>query len=281
MEIKLIAIDLDGTLLNSKLEVSSYTIKQLNKAMEMGVEIVICTGRTLSELPVEFSQMPLIKYYITSNGAVIWDRKELTIIYDNPIPSQDVKKIMSILSGYDMRIEVFALGRVFIDQKCYDKFHEYGGNNHDEFLLNTRTPVENIEGFVEQFNEPVDKFNLFFKNPEDRLEAWNLCVKAGFNVTSSFEQNMEVNSTTANKGVGLKALAQMLTITEYEIMAFGDNLNDMSMLTYAGHPIAMGNAIAELKQLATYVTATNNEDGVAKAIKRLIIEGDRHGDLFF
>lgn len=188
---------------------------------------------------------------------------------------------MHILHPYDMRTEVFALGRVFISQKCYARFYEYGGANHDEFLLKTRTPVDNIEEFVRAFNQPVDKFNLFFKTAEERQQAWNDCAVYGFHVTSSFEQNMEVNATTANKGMALKALAQQLNISAQQIMAFGDNLNDMTMLRYAGHPIAMGNAVTEVKDLATYVTKSNLEDGVAYAIEKLLLEGDIHGHIFF
>lgn len=281
MEIKLVALDLDGTLLNPSLNITSTTIETLNKIMDRNVEVVICTGRTLSELPAEFKDMPKIKYYITSNGAVIWDRHELKMIYDNPIPAPDVAELMHILYPYDMRIEVFALGRVFISQKCYDKFYEYGGENHDEFLLKTRTPVDDIEEFVRDFNQPVDKFNLFFRSVADRQQAWDDCVAYGFHVTSSFEQNMEVTATTANKGIALKSLVQRLQVSPHQIMAMGDNLNDMTMLRYVGHPIAMGNAVTEVKDLATYVTKPNSEDGVAYAIKKLLLEGDSDGHLFF
>ncbi|MBQ0140021.1 MAG: HAD family phosphatase [Kurthia sp.] len=281
MEIKLVALDLDGTLLNPQLNITQNAIGKLNKLMDKNVEVVICTGRTLSELPAEFKEMPKIKYYITSNGAVIWDRHELKIIYDNPIPAFDVAELMHILHPYDMRIEVFALGRIFISQKCYARFYEYGGENHDDFLLKTRTPVDNIEEFVRDFNQPVDKFNLFFKSAEDRQKAWEDCVAYGFHVTSSFEQNMEVNATTANKGVALKALAQKLGIPAHQIMAMGDNLNDMTMLRYVGHPIAMGNAVTEVKDLATYVTKANSEDGVAYAVEKLLLEGETDGNLFF
>lgn len=281
MGIKLIALDLDGTLLNPDLKITNYSINILNRIMEQGIEIVICTGRTLSELPEEFKQMPHIKYYITCNGAVIWDRHELKMIYENPIAADDVKELMEILNPYDMRTEVFALGRIFISQKCYSRFYEYGGLNHDDFLLKTRTPVDSIEEFVEDFNQPVDKFNLFFKTPQERQTAWEDCVRHGFNVTSSFEQNMEVNAPTANKGIGLKALAQQLNVQANEIMAFGDNLNDMSMLRFVGHPIAMGNAVPELKEIATYVTKANYEDGVAQGIEKLLLEGETNGNIFF
>lgn len=281
MKIKLIAIDLDGTLLDPNLKVTEHTIRKLNEIMNLDVEVVICTGRTLSELPAEFALMPKIKYYVTSNGAVIWDRHKLKMIYENPIPKEDVFDLMEILHPFDMRIEVFALGRVFISQKSYALFYEYGSENHDEFLLETRTPVDDIEDFVRAFNQPVDKFNLFFKNAEDRQLAWDACVAHGFHVTSSFKENMEVNSKTANKGIGLKALAKQLGIHKSAIMAIGDNLNDMTMLRFAGHPIAMGNAVTELKELATYITKTNEQDGVAHAIEKLLLEGDLNGHLFF
>lgn len=281
MDIKLIALDLDGTLLNSNLKITDQSIDVLNEAMNRGKEVVICTGRTLAELPKEFLKMPQIKYYITSNGAVIWNRQHLKMIYENPIQSEDVRKLMAILAPYDLRIELFALGRIFIDQYCFDHLDEYGGGNHIEFLHETRTPVNNIKSFTKDFNEPVDKFNLFFKTPEQRKEVWDECVSLGFNVTSSFEQNMEVNSKTANKGTALKNLVTQLNIDVCSVMVVGDQLNDMTMLRYAGHPIAMGNAIDEIKSLATYITKTNDEDGVAYAVQKLVLEGENDENLFF
>jgi len=281
MDIQLIALDLDGTLLNSDLKITDYTVNVLNEVMAQGKEVVICTGRTLAELPIEFLQMPQIKYYITSNGAVIWDRHQIRMIYENPIPTEDVQNLMTILQPFDLRIELFALGRVFIDQYCYDHLHEYGGGNHVEFLHGSRTPVPEIKTFIREFDEPVDKFNLFFKTPEERKQAWDQCVALGFNVTSSFEQNMEVNSKTANKGTALKNLVNRLNIDVSKVMVVGDQLNDMTMLRYAGHPIAMGNAVDEIKSLATYITKTNDEDGVAFAVKKLVLEGENNENLFF
>lgn len=281
MEIKLIALDLDGTLLTSDLKITKNTIDVLNEAMNKGKEVVICTGRTIAELPLEFEHMPYIKYYITSNGAIIWDRHHIRMIYENPIPVDDVRKLMDILKPFDLRIELFALGRVFIDQYCYDHLDEYGGGNHVEFLHGSRTPVPEIKSFIQEFDEPVDKFNLFFKTPEQRKEVWDKCVALGFNVTSSFEQNMEVNSKTANKGTALKSLVNRLNIDVSSVMVVGDQLNDMTMLRYAGHPIAMGNAVDDIKSLATYITKTNDEDGVAHAVKKLVLEGEDNENLFF
>ncbi|GEK34582.1 HAD family hydrolase [Kurthia sibirica] len=274
MDIKLVAIDMDGTLLDPSLQITQHTINQLNDMMERQIEVVVCTGRTISELPEEMKQMPAIKYIITANGGVIWDRHALKIIYENQIPHDKAMEIIEILQPYDMRIEAFAMGRVFIEQNCYDHFKDYGGENFEDFLLNSRTPIDSMYEFIKAYDKPIDKFNLFFKTVEERKAAWDTCVANGFTVTSSFEQNMEVNAATANKGMALKALASHLDIEQQHVMAIGDQLNDMSMLSYAGFPVAMGNAITPVKNIASYITKPNSEDGVAYAIQHLLIEGD-------
>ena len=273
--VQLVALDMDGTTLLPDLTIAQETKEAIAACLDQGVAVAICTGRTVDELKWELSELPAVSYVITGNGAAVWSVHDGIKMYDDTVSYDDAMHVMEILRPYDMRIEVYYDGKVFVDQHVLDDIVAYGATEFPEFILETRTAVANIYAFMEHLRQPVDKFNLFFKSAHERQQAWDACIKAGFNVTSSFLQNMEVNSKTANKGHALKYLAKALHITDRAVMAVGDQLNDVSMLTYAGVPVAMGNAVSEVKELAVYITKSNAEHGVAHAIERYVLGGAR------
>lgn len=271
MDIQLVALDMDGTTLNTDLEITLFTKEMINEAIDQGVEIVMCTGRTICELEDLLQYIPGIRYIISGNGSGIWDVQHKHRLYVNAISYSKSMEILKRLKKYDMRIEAFCDGEIYMNQYCYDHLEDYEGNNFVDFLRKTRTPVKDIVEFIKERGQSVDKFNLFFRTLKDRQNTWNEFVHAGFSVTSSFGKNMEVNSHTANKGNALKYLANQFHIPENNIMAIGDEINDLSMLSFAGWPIAMGNAAQAVKDHSIAITKSNDEDGVAVAIQKYIL----------
>lgn len=274
-QIQLVALDMDGTTLLPDLTIAEETKQTIERVLLKNVAVCICTGRTLSELESERKQLKHIPYLITGNGAACWDNQTGEKLFENTIPYENAMDVMSILKKYDMRIEVYVDGEIFIQESVYQQLEKYGAGPFVDYILSTRHTVENIHTFMELLQKPIDKFNLFFTSAEDRQEAWDACVAKGYAVTSSFLQNMEVNAKTANKGVGLKQLSKRLKLQQHQVLAIGDQLNDISMLTFAGVPIAMGNAVTEVKDLAVFVTKSNAENGVAHALKRYILGEER------
>lgn len=270
-QIQLVALDMDGTTLLPDLSIAEETKATIEQVLSKDVAVCICTGRTLSELEGERKQLPNIPYLITGNGAACWDNRTGEKLFENTIPYEDAMVVMELLKKYDMRIEVYVDGEIFIQENVYKQLDRYGAGPFIDYILSTRHAVENIYTFMELLQKPIDKFNLFFTSVEDRQEAWDACVAKGYAVTSSFLQNMEVNAKTANKGVGLKQLSKHLHLQANDVLAIGDQLNDISMLTFAGVPIAMGNAVTEVKDLAVFVTKSNAENGVAYALKRYVL----------
>lgn len=280
MDIRLIAIDLDGTLLNSELQITHHTIDVLNR-VPPNVEVVICTGRTIAELPEELQYIPNIRYIITSNGAAVWNRQTKEKLSECALTSTEAITLMKGFQQFDVRMEVFMLGRILVEPYYYEHFEAYGGSQHTDFLKKTRTPKENVVQYVEELCEPVEKFNLFFKHEHERYTAIQQCIEAGYQVTTSFAHNVEVNAICASKGRALQTLAEILGIHQQYVAAIGDQINDLSMLDYANYPIAMGNAVDEVKRVAVVETLTNREDGVAAAIEQYIIKGEKNEHLFF
>lgn len=272
-DVQLVALDMDGTTLLPDLTIAQQTKEKISACIAKGTAVTICTGRTLAELKWELEELGDVPYVITGNGSAAWCLRDGIKLYEDTVSYDDAMHIMEILRPYDMRIEVYYDGKVFVNQHVLDHIVAYGATEFPEFILETRTAVEDIYAFMEKLQQPIDKFNLFFKSSTERQAAWDACVVAGYNVTSSFLQNMEVNSKTANKGNALKHLAQSLHIPAQAVMAVGDQLNDVSMLTYAGVPVAMGNAVSEVKELAVFITKSNADNGVAYALERYVLGG--------
>jgi Cof subfamily protein (haloacid dehalogenase superfamily) len=132
--------------------------------------------------------------------------------------------------------------------------------------------VENIHDFLLQHNKPIEKINIFYKDSKIKNKIQELCTNMPVTVTSSLDQNIEINSNTASKGNALHYLCQQLQIASTDVMAIGDAFNDISMLKYAGYSVAMGNAIPEVKEIAKFTTLTNTENGVAASIHEHILK---------
>ncbi|MGE7920573.1 Cof-type HAD-IIB family hydrolase [Viridibacillus sp. NPDC093762] len=272
MRIQLIALDMDGTTLTPSLQLTERTIEAIKNTVDRNVEVAICTGRTLDELKDVFMDLPFVKYAITGNGSAVWNLAKQQKIYEDTLTLEQTLQIMQLLKPIDLRIEAFADGKAYISQHCYDRPIEYGAGDFADFITKTRTPVPNIHDFITERNLPIDKFNLFFKNVEERAAMWDQLEKLGYNVTTTFLQNVEVNSSTANKGNALRELSNSLHVTIENVMAIGDAMNDLMMLKFAGLPIAMGNAVPAVKEIAQHITATNSNEGVAKAIEKFILK---------
>lgn len=133
MDIRLIAIDLDGTLLNSELQITHHTIDVLNR-VPSNVEMVICTGRTIVELPEELQYIPNIRYIITSNGAAVWNRQTKEKLSECALTSTEAITLMKGFQQFDVRMEVFMLGRILVEPYYYEHFEAYGGSQHTDFL---------------------------------------------------------------------------------------------------------------------------------------------------
>ncbi|MGE7623479.1 HAD family hydrolase [Viridibacillus sp. NPDC096237] len=271
MKIRLIALDMDGTTLTPYLQLTERTIETIKNTMDRNVEVVICTGRTLDELEDVFLHLPFVKYVITGNGSAVWNLATQQKIYEDTLSLEQTMQIMQLLKPIDLRIEAFADGKVYISQHCYDCPIEYGAGDFAHFMIKTRTPVPNIHDFITERNLPIDKFNLYFKNVEERATMWDHLEELGYNITTSFQQNVEVNSSTANKGNALRELSSSLSVTYENVMAIGDAMNDLSMLKFAGFPVAMGNAIPAVKEISKHITDTNSNEGVVKAIEKFIL----------
>lgn len=242
-DIKLIALDMDGTLLNADLEISDMNRQAIAKAVDKGVGVMLSTGRWLDFCYPYAASLNLDSYLVTVNGGEIWSASK-ELIERHVHASTLMEKMWHI--GYDKgaRMWCVATDRIYNAGDRPDDFHK-----HEWLKI----------GFT---SEDIDKLNEIRKelSSYDSLE-----------ITNSLPTNIEVNPVGVNKANGLQRVCKELGITMAEVMAVGDSLNDIKMIEQAGLGVAMGNAQDAIKEAADHMTDTNNNDGVAKAIERFIL----------
>ena len=274
-DIRLIASDLDGTLLNSKKQLSDANAKALFDAAQRGIEIVPATGRFYGGMPACIRELPYVHYVITINGASVYDIKKGVSILTAEFSWEKAVGIMKILDGYPVIYDCFMDNWGWMTKSMQDKADSFATGNSLDMIYALRKPVPDLKEYLEKTKHSVQKIQMFFQSKELRLAAMDEITRVfeDMSVTSSIPNNIELNSKEATKGNALRTLAEYLHMDLSETVAFGDDLNDISMLQNAGIGIAMANAPEFVKEAADDTTLSCDEDGVAAALNKLFREG--------
>ena len=275
--IKLIALDLDGTLFNKDGIITDVNKEQLNRAAAQGIKVVISTGRPFNGLPFDQIKDTTIEYALTTNGASVYKIDGKECLYENGMDFDTVMPILDWILAREIHIDIYMDGRGFTPIRCRKNLNRLDvPDSLRTYMLATRTPVEDLASYVRDCGKMIQKINLnFYPQPNGTflhrddtlsfLKANNAIevVCGGFN-------NFEISKAGVTKREGLQFLATYLGTDLEHTMAMGDSENDLSMINSAGIGVAMGNASDDVKAVANYITTTNNEDGVGEAIKKFI-----------
>lgn len=284
--VQIIASDMDGTLLNDKMVISKRNAAAVKEAQKQGVHFIVSTGRAYDEVKPLIIEAGFNCPMITLNGAFVLDEngKEISAA---PIPDSIAKKIMLTLKKNGLYFEVITAKGVCSDNKAkrIENFAELLASISPDTpyklavtLASARMELMNIN-YVDNYMDLVDdpktvigKIVVF--SPEGQKVLGPIKDELSKNdnlvITSSGPGNIEINHVNAQKGVALQAYADSLNIPMDNVMAIGDNNNDVSMLKAAGISYAMGNGSDEVKMLAKYITAPNTEDGAGIAIEEVL-----------
>ncbi len=269
--IHIIALDLDGTLLNTEKLLSAENRAALFKAAEAGIHIVPTTGRFYNGMPSFIRELPFIRYAITINGAEAADIATGEVIYKSEIPLLRALELMRYLDTLPVIYDCYQDNAGWISEHLKARIDSTVKDPHFRRMLHElRKPVPELKAFVTERGRDVQKIQFFIPTPELRLKLLRTLPEMfpDLAVSSSVSENIEVNSAAATKGNALMALAEHLNIPREAVMAFGDGLNDLSMIEAAGIGIAMENACDQAKDKANFITLSCDAHGVAHGIER-------------
>lgn len=272
--IKMVALDLDGTTFDSAGGISEKTVATLEEAARQGAHIVVSTGRSYASLPQHIKDVKGIEYAITSNGAHVNLMQSGEQIYSDFLDPEAVKEISVLKDETGADIEVFINGRAYVDESYYRDVEENGcPYRNAAYVLWSRRPVANVTEMMLEHSGEIENVNFIYPTLE-LLEAAKPRVKAikNANVTSSFINNLEVGGPNTSKKTALLWLMDSLGIDSEELMCCGDAPNDIAMVELAGIGVAVANAWGGLKDHADYITASNDDDGVALAIEKFVLK---------
>ncbi len=271
MTIQCIALDLDYTTLNSQGQLSTYTRQALTCAIQRGVHIVVASGRALDSLPEEIRSFDGIRYAVTSNGAAVYDLRDHVCLKQYKLGEQSVREILRLSEGLHIACEAFIDGRPYAQADYVADPMRYGTKSVS-YIKNTRTPVDDFRSFVLQNAANLDCMDLVIDDPKLKTELWELFEDKvpDIYITSSVGQLLEISYKDCGKHSGVRFVLERLGLPRESLAAFGDGDNDAHMLEFAGIGVAVANASEACRAAADRIAPSNDEDGVAREIFRLL-----------
>lgn len=275
MNIRLIAIDLDGTLLRSDKNLSERSRRVLEECIRRGIYIVPCTGRTFEGIPEPVRRIEGIRYAILTNGACIQDAETGEILERRGLCWEKAMHVINRIEDFPLMYDCYIEGRGKADRRFLDTLEYYEIRPEIcRLIRETRDPLPSLREYLEEKQPLLDKMNIYFKgydrDTKQRVRQ-ELAQIEGIIVTSSMPNNLEINGEGAAKGEAVRRLARRLKIPVSQTMAFGDGENDRSMVELAGVGVAMENGNPLIKKCASYIAPPNDADGVAEIIEKLVL----------
>lgn len=272
-KIKLIALDLDATLLDSQKRVSQRNLEALERARQLGILMVPVTGRPAQGLPQAVLDLPGLRYAVTSNGATVRDLAEDRYLLEKHLTPEKSLTILEACREFPMIRECFREGVGYLTREDYDiLMARYAGTPMWEYVLDTRQVLPGtIEDFLREDDRLVEELFFLTDSPETKESLrTHLSSLPDIAFADPFPNDLEVMAGGIDKGEAFLWLLDYLGIDPQETLAMGDGGSDIPLLKAAGIGIAMDNALDYVKAAADHVTASCDEDGVALALEKYI-----------
>ena len=285
---KLVAIDLDGTMLNQYGIITEKTKKAISKAQEKGVVVMIASGRAITSVKRFSKEINSNKYFISGNGAITYDIKNNKILYENILSKTKALKIIKICEENSIYYNVYTENGIIAKNLSYNTLYYYKDNltKPDENRTHINI-VENVYDYFEQREEKILKimicdehktvFNSIVRKLKELSEIEVLevshmsrkIIKQGTDEIALEYFYTEVSAKDVDKWNALEEIIGLMNISKEEVVTIGDNANDLKMITNAGLGVAMGESAPYVKQSADIIAPTNDEDGVAIILNKI------------
>ncbi len=268
LKIKIVFFDIDGTLTNSNKVMSENTINTLNKLIEKNIFIVFCSGRANSYIKQYLKQINKSKYSISNNGALIYDNELNKIIISHTLYSKDLEYLWNYSNETKSSFIINT-----VNNKYSNKFVK---NKVDKIIIDKLSDVKEDKLQLVISNDDINIMNELemYINNKTNLKV----INKSFDYLNEIKDGyyfFDVVNKNVNKGNAINDLLKVLNINKKNSLCFGDSINDIDMFKSVGIKVAMGNAIEDLKNIADYVTDTNDEDGISKFCDEYILKNTK------
>lgn len=288
---KLITVDLDGTLLNKYGEVSEYSKNVIKKLTNQGILVVLASGRISESVLTIAKEIGANKYYISGNGSVLYDMQKEEIIYEKYLSKEKVLELIELCEKNSIYYNIYTESSVIAKSLNYNvAFYNYENTKKSSDKKTEINIVDDVYNYIKALNTNkflkmtiCDENKIVFSSilrkvkniPDiDVLEVSHMSkkkIKMGTKEISVGYYYTEISSKNVDKWYAIEEIMKKENIGKEEVISFGDNNNDILMIKNAGLGIAMGHSNEQVKKVAKFVTKTNDEDGVAKALENIIL----------
>lgn len=271
---RLIALDIDGTLLNSRKEVAPETAFAIRQAAEAGLAVVFCTGRAVSELEAFYSLLPEIRYAVFASGGGLYDIRKREAFSLRALPREQAEEIVAIAKPKDLMPQLVLADRDVIQASHMANLERYHMGVYRPLYEKAMTLTADIFAFFASCREEILKINLYHAEVEERVRTREQLARLRLEKVYSEISSLECSAFGVNKGTGLLRLCGALGIPASACAAVGDAENDIPMLREAGLGIAMGNANDAVKGAADRAVSDLDHGGCAEAIRMVLASGE-------
>ncbi len=285
---KLVAIDLDGTMLNQYGIITEKTKKAIKKVQDKGVEVMIASGRAITSVKRFSKEINSKKYFISGNGAITYDIENNKILYENILKKQKALQIIKICEENSIYYNIYTETGIIAKNLNYNTLYYYKDNltKPDENRTHINI-VEDVYNYIDEKNEKILKimicdehravFNSIVRKLKEipDIEVLDVShmsrkiIKQGTEEIALEYFYTEVSAKNVDKWNALEEIIKLMNITKEEVVTIGDNANDLKMIKNAGLGIAMGESAPYIKQTANMVALSNEEDGVANILRKI------------
>lgn len=266
--IELIAIDLDGTLLRNDKTISEGNREMIRKAIDNGVDVAICTGRPLEAIQKFLDTLETNSaehYSITYNGGLVIQNKTGKVASQVTMSMADAKRLYDVMASLELPLESVLIDAVY--QFPFPENHPGHYQQTMNFLPFKQFDMDNLDPETAIFKVVINTETDHLMRMIDQIPNW---VYEDFEVMRSHPFQLEIMPKGIDKGTGVSHLADILELTKDQVMVIGDEENDLAMLKWAGTSVVMENGRPDVKEFADYITDSNENDGVAKAIDHFV-----------
>ena len=270
MNYRLIALDLDGTLLDSRKEVPAEAVQAIRAACAAGRLVVFDTGRAVPEMAEQIALLPEVRYAVFASGAGLYDIPQRKAFGLQPLPAEQVRRILALARTKDIMPQLVLPDADVIQASHLAQLEHFNMGVYRPMYEKAMTLVPDIYGFAAACREPVLKLNLYHADVPERVRTREQLETPDLELVYSEISSLECSAKGVSKGSGLERLCRLLEIPLAECIAVGDADNDIPMLRAAGLGVAMGNAPEYVKSAAGRIVADLDHGGCAEAIRLLL-----------
>lgn len=267
--IRMIALDMDGTLLKSDKTIHPDTLEDIRAASDRGIIVAYCTGRAVPELADFRDKLKEIRYGVCMSGALVYDFHEGRSIYKRPINDIHMKRILDVSKEDDAMVQILSDEESFVRADQVTHMADFYLKVYQPMFERVTTKLKSMDDIF-KCGFPLLKANVHYHSTEARERAYDELKNLPLNIIFSETTTLEITAKGASKASGLKILAMCLGIPMEDIMGVGDGNNDRRMLESVGVSVAMGNAWQDLKEACDMVTEDNDNNGAGLAIRHVL-----------